>query len=417
MVDVLLSPITPELLKQLENTMQMYDMVYGSAEPARQEFLLNAIGKILSSEEQRQVVIEENRKPVHPTVKVATNHAVETITPQKATRIYGENWIVLQNRLLNAISDLELNERRLIMFLSPLIRKAVDIEPDKRTFTVRVQDFQKEYGIKSKRYYEELEKTCISLTNKSYIFWDFYNNQKKPSKIQVSWLTKSVYQDGLGEVHVDLHNDVVEMLTVFDKSNPFTKYERQQIISLGSYGIVLFELIASCMHQKHKQKAYTIEFLREKFNCVDLYPKTNDFKSRVINKAIKDIEKHTSYRITYTQNKKGRVVSEIVFSFKDLKDSAIAKGKSSKGQKSLERDPNNGDLFTIDGLSDKQIARIVHSQKFINDYAHRVTPQNPANGSSAAWIAHMTAWLKKDCETFNKRPMKEYLNDEQADRF
>lgn len=171
------------------------------------------------------------------------------------------------------------------------------------------------------------------------------------------------------------------------------------------------------MHQKYKQKAYAIEYLREKFNCVDLYPKTNDFKNRVIDKAIKEIEKHTSYRITYTQNKKGRTVSEIVFNFKDLKGDALTTDKNLKTQKSLERDPNNGDLFTINGLSDKQLGRIVHSKSFMNDYSSRVTPQNAANHSSGEWIAHMTAWLKKDPESFNKRPMKEYLDDEQADRF
>ena len=423
MVDENSSQMTPERIKKIEKTMQMYDLVYGSAEPARQEFFLKAIGTMLViEEEERQTEIDSNH--VQLPLTVAQNHAVIITPPQKAIKIYGEKWIVLQNRLLNAISDLDLNERRLVMFLSPLVRKAVDIEPHKRTFVVRVQDFQTEYGIKSKRYYEELEKACASLTNKSYVFWDFYNNQKKQSKIQVSWLTKSVYQDGLGEVHVDLHNDVVEMLTVFDKSNPFTKYERRQIINLGSYGIILFELIASCMHQKYKQKAYAIEYLREKFNCVDLYPKTNDFKNRVIDKAIKEIEKHTSYRITYTQNKRGRTVSEIVFSFKDLKDNAITKDKRSRGEKSLERDPNTIDWINNQtdteastALNAKQIARVVNSKKFMADYAHLVMPQNPANASSSAWITHMATWLKKDPSNFTKRPMKEYLDDEQADRF
>ena len=41
----------------------------------------------------------------------------------------------------NAISDLSLNERRLIMFLSPLVRKAVDIEPNKKTFLVSAKRF------------------------------------------------------------------------------------------------------------------------------------------------------------------------------------------------------------------------------------------------------------------------------------
>lgn len=83
------------------------------------------------------------------------------------------------------------------------------------------------------------------------------------------------------------------MLTVFDKANPFTKYERQMIVNLGSYGIILFELISSCMHQQHKQKTYSIEYLREKFNCVDTYPIVSEFKRNVLDRAIKDVEKYT----------------------------------------------------------------------------------------------------------------------------
>ena len=120
-----------------------------------------------------------------------------------------------------------------------------------------------------------------------------YLNEKYKSKVKVTWITKGDYKNKQGEVHIDLHKDVIEMLTVFDKTNPFTKYERQMIIKLGCYGIILFELISSCLYQKDKSKTYTIEYLREKFNCVDSYPVISEFKRNVLDKAIADVEKHT----------------------------------------------------------------------------------------------------------------------------
>ena len=64
----------------------------------------------------------------------------------KRTVIYGDKWLVMQNRLLNAISNLDLNERRLIMFLSPLVRKHVESAPDarKRVYTVNALEFANE---------------------------------------------------------------------------------------------------------------------------------------------------------------------------------------------------------------------------------------------------------------------------------
>jgi plasmid replication initiation protein len=308
------------------------------------------------------------------------------------------------------------------MFLSPVVRKAVDNDPTQRTFTVRVSDFAKEYGIKGKYLYKELETIADTILEKVFFFWyDYKGNQAKKG---VSWVSECDYIEHEGLVRVKLDDTVIEMLTVFDTENPFTKYEQKQIINLGSYGVVLFELIASCMHQQHKQKAYTVEYLRAKFNCVDSYPVLTDFKRYVLDKAIKDIEIHTPYRISYTQNKKGRFIYEIVFSFKDLKENAITKDKRSRGEKSLERDPNTIDWISNQtdteastALNAKQIARVVNSKKFMADYAHLVMPQNPANASSSAWITHMATWLKKDPNNFIKRPMKEYLDDEQADRF
>lgn len=311
----------------------------------------------------REIMEQEGRKIIAPMLEE------KLLEKPKASRIYGEEWIVLQNRLLNAISNLDLNERRLIMFLSPFVRKEVDKDPHQQTFIVRVKDFQDEYGIKSKAYYQELENICNSLQHKTYEFWNFSANKKYKSKVKVTWITKGDYKNKQGEVHIDLHKDVIEMLTVFDKTNPFTKYERQMIIKLGCYGIILFELISSCLYQKDKSKTYTIEYLREKFNCVDSYPIISEFKRNVLDKAIADIEKHTPIRITYTQNKKGRVVTEIVFSFKDTSKT----DKKLKDKTAKEIQHNLEQVTKVKLLSPKQAnffaSKLTSNQNFSGKFA------------------------------------------------
>lgn len=350
-------------------------------------------------------VVETTTTPIAPIKTLTSNEGIGQ--PERVVGIYGERWIVLQNRLLNAITNLDLNERRLIMFLSLIVRKSVDIDPHQRTFTVRVQDFVSEYGIKSKGYYGEFEKISANLQQKYYEFWNFGENKKDVSKIRVNWITKGEYKDNQGEIHIDLHSDVVEMLTVFDKSNPFTKYERKMITELGSYGIILFELIASCMHQEHKQKSYTIDYLREKFNCVDTYQVVSEFKRNVLDKAIKDIQDNTSYRISYKQKKQGRTISEIVFFFEDSKK---IKDKSKSTTGAMKRDADNGDMSTIERLSDKQLGRITRNPIFMADYNHLVSPTSAAGQDINIWESEMTNRLKKDESQFKKRPIRDYLD-------
>lgn len=110
--------------------------------------------------------------------------------------------------------------------------------------------------------------------------------------------------------------------------------------------------------------------------------------------------------VSYAQEKKGRKITG--FKFKVLKKPKLQKDIN-------ERDLNTTDMFT--NYTDKQLARAVHSKEFIADYNGWVVAQNPANQSSNAWISHMVEWVKKAPERFNKRPIEEYLNDEQAPKF
>ena len=319
---------------------------------------------------------------------------VATTKSQTVTRVYGEQWIVIQNRLLNAISHLELNERRLIMFLSPIVRKAIDSNPKQRVFKAYVIDFMEQYAIKSKKYYGEFAKIADSILEKVFYFWEDYKNTKV--KVGANWVSECRYLENEGALEIRLDDRVIEMLTIFDKNNPFTKYERQMIVNLGTYGIILFELIASCMHQQHKQKAYTIEYLREKFNCVATYPEFFNFKRYVIDRAIADIHQHTPFRIKYTQNKKGRIVSELVFTFEDIAVKTI-KTKKKKGE--TERDPNTIDW--VNGATDKEIKLL--SQKQADYFASKLA-NNTNFGSKFAKIG-------EDSKPFISRISKELQRD------
>jgi len=417
-----ISALNLDEIQEVMTAMNSFDNVFrASSERERTLFLEMVIKRTLEKSAYQNAQATPKAEPIPevittpvyaepvaqtaPIIAQLPPQEVDIIKPQAVTRVYGEQWVVIQNRLLNAITNLELNERRLIMFLSPIVRKAIDINPKERVFKAKVIDFMEQYSIKSKKYYGEFEKIADSILQKVYYFWEGYKNTKV--KVGANWVSECHYLEHEGALEIRLDDRMIEMLTVFDKENPFTKYERQMIINLGSYGMILFEMIASCMHQQHKQKAYSIEYLRSKFNCIETYPTFYDFKRYVLDRAIKDIHQHTPFRIKYTQKKIGRIVTEIVFSFEDT----ATKGLEDKNKKGIgvERDPDNGDLFTIDGLTDAQLARIARNPAFIADYNHMVSPQSPAGQGGEAWISEMVKRLKTKPEAFKKHPIREYL--------
>lgn len=157
------------------------------------------------------------------------------------------------------------------------------------------------------------------------------------------------------------------MLTTFDKYNPFTKIELQKVTCLGSYGIIMFLLISSCLNKNNKQAEYTIGFLREQFNCVNKYPLFTDFKRFVIQPAINEIELNTTLRISFETIKAGRKTIGLKFFFhEEIDNDELKPKKIDKLKDSQDRDPNTIDLLT--GITDKE--RDIIAQK--NAYADQI---------------------------------------------
>ena len=167
-----MSALNLDEIQEVMTAMSSFDNVFkGSSERERNLFLDLVIKRTLekSAHQKAQAMSKTETKldepeviippvyvePTPQTVPIITPpplQEVATIKPQTPARIYGEQWVVMQNRLLNAITNLELNERRLIMFLSPIVRKAIDINPKERVFKAKVIDFMEQYSIKSKKY-------------------------------------------------------------------------------------------------------------------------------------------------------------------------------------------------------------------------------------------------------------------------
>lgn len=278
---------------------------------------------------------------------VAPVQQIEKIKKREMTYANSEDLIIIQNRLLHAISHLTLNERRLILFLSPIVRKQIEKDKNNRVFYVYVQDFVNEYGIKSKKYYGELEKIADSIVEKAFFFW--YKTENGKAKKGVSWVSECDYIENKGMIKVKLDDTVIEMLTVFDKAtgNFWTQYQKEWIIHLGAYGIIMLEMILS---SKENNGYYTVEHLREKFNCIDVYPRFSNFKLYVIDKSIKEIEKYTPIKISYDINKVGKSVKGLSFSYIDTSVKSI-KNKKKNDDKSQENNP-----FVNFKMTPKQLA-------------------------------------------------------------
>ena len=145
----------------------------------------------------------------------------------------------------------------------------------------------------------------------------------------------------------------------------FTQYLQSDISDVsGAYTIRFYELI--CQYRTIGKREVSIQDLRFILNIGDKYPLFYDFKKRVIEPAIKEINEKTPMQISYEQKKKGKTIVGIVLNFKE---------KPKKENKAIstvsKRDPNTVDL--IAKMTDKQrfsFAKKLSDMPEMSKYSH-----------------------------------------------
>ena len=94
-----------------------------------------------------------------------------------------------------------------------------------------------------------------------------------------------------------------------------------------------------------KTLTITLDELRFRFGLLDTeYKVMSDFKKRVLDMAVKDINDNTDISVNYDQHKQGRTITGFTFKFKQ-------KAKTAKANKA-ERDPSTLDMFV--SMTDNQ---------------------------------------------------------------
>ena len=305
--------------------------------------------------------------------------------------------VVKDNSLINASYSLGLVEQR-IMLLAIVEARETGQGIDTDTFLeVHAQHYADRFDIDVNNAYSMLSEATQTLFNRQVTYTVHDEKRNKPEKRVVRWVSGISYVEGAGVVKLRFAPEVVPLITRLEKN--FTSYELEQVKSLNTYATRLYEILVS--RRSVGKVTITLEELRNNLGLIDEYSRLEAFKRRVLDLAITQINQHTDITAEYEQHKQGRVITGFTFKFK------VKKGKVKITAK-IETDKS--DMFTVEGLNDKQLGRITRNKQFIADYNHLVSSTSPAGQDPKAWEFEMINRLKKDASQFKKRPIREYLD-------
>ena len=312
--------------------------------------------------------------------------------------------VVKSNRLNTAIQNLSLAEIRLIQLAIIDSREQNKGLSSETPLRINAMRYAEVFEVSKQTAYEALIDAEANLFERRFTFMD-----ERDLKVKSRWISQATYIDGEGAIEVIFTPAVVNEITrIHGIEQFFTKYTLEQTAQLKSlYAVRLYELLIQ-WREARKTQLFELETFREQLGLgVNDYKRMSDFKRRVLESSIKEINEKTDIKVSYTQEKKGTTIVGFKFVVRE-------KSKPKTGQVAESRDVNNGDLFTIDGLSDKQLWRISRHKEFISTYSSLA--KGDAGKNWSAYSDFIVGEIKKDASRFSKkRPIREYLDGNEAD--
>ena len=259
--------------------------------------------------------------------------------------------VVKDNSLIDASFNLSLVEQRLMLLAIVEARELDKLTPD-TPIEVRATAYRDQYKTDESNAYSQLADASKQLFNRQFSYIDRYADT---DAVTVSrWVNEVTYVNDKGMVVMYLNRNVISMISRLEAN--FTQYLLEQVSDFKSkHSIRLYELLIK-YRDIETSKKFEIAELRSKLGLEnDEYKVTADFKKRVLDVAIKEINDKADIQIKYEQFKEGRTISHILFKFINKKETKQKKSK----------DKNTVDMFT--GLSIKQI--MMFSDKLSRDRA------------------------------------------------
>lgn len=215
--------------------------------------------------------------------------------------------VTKSNQLVEAGYKLSLNEQRLVLSAISKLdgRKPL---PKDGSFTITAEEFSSNFEIPIKQAYENLDNAASRLYERDIKTYDSKNNSRE----RFRWVDWVKYWDGEAKVTLSFSRKVVPYLTLLH--NQLTTYDLRQIAKLSSaYSIRFYELLVQ--FKSTGERYITLDKLKERLEISDQYSRFYNFKKRILEPSIKDINNNTDLFVDWDVSKKGRLIKGLVFIF------------------------------------------------------------------------------------------------------
>ena len=229
----------------------------------------------------------------------------KTLTELRNYKVVKANELIQRSRF-----NLQVQEQKIILYL---ISKIKPEDTELKEYTFEIKDFCKICGLddESGANYKYIKQTLKDLRDKS-----IWITLKDGSETTLAWIDKVTIHPHSGKVNIKIDDMMKPYL--LELKEHFTQYELLYTLAMRSqYSLRLYELLKSYEFQHNK--IFAIDELKIRLSAEN-YIRFPDFKRKVLDISMREINNLSDLTITYDIIKESRRFAKIEFSMEIKKD-------------------------------------------------------------------------------------------------
>ena len=211
------------------------------------------------------------------------------ISKQQSYFVVKDNALIQRTRY-----SLTLQQQKLLLFM---ISKIKPQDEPYKDYTMSIRDYCRVCGLDYDNggNYAYIKQSLKHIADKS--MWMRTNTGKH---ILLRWLDRVIIDENSGNIIFSFHRDMFPYLLNLQEC--YTQYSFLNVLSMRStYSIRLYELLRSYMNMD-SVIIMSLDDLRDRIGC-EKYPRFSNFKQRVLDPAIDEINDDTDIEVEYQLDK------------------------------------------------------------------------------------------------------------------
>ena len=260
----------------------------------------------------------------------------------------GRLQVVKANKLVQASYTLSTVEQRIVLLAVVRARETGKGITADDLLHISAADYMQAFAVSKQAAQQALAGAVETLFNRRVTIDFFDKDLNKKIPLTVRWINAMSYVEDQATIAIRFNPEIVPEFTRLESN--FTAYMLEDIRDLNSaYSIRLYE-IAAQWREAGKTPMIELADFRKKMGLADgEYSGINDFKKRVLELAVTQINNTTDLQIEYEQVKAGRVIKGFIFNIKIKKPTApTASAPATKKPKKAATPPPNAALAGLD---------------------------------------------------------------------